>query len=107
MYPKNAASKGGTSAANSSMVKLVKSNTSVVWVGRSRYRSIGCPSSRGGHSITQIVMNSKIQRYERFQTEGIPATHKRLISKMAFRLRAVYEMVRFELLDMHRAMIHA
>jgi hypothetical protein len=60
MYPKNATSKEGSSAANSSTVKLVKSNTSVVWVGRSQYRSMSGPSFRGGHSITQIVMNSNV-----------------------------------------------
>ena len=52
------ASKGSTSAANSSTVKLVKSHTSVVWVGISRYRTMICASFRGRHSITQIVMNS-------------------------------------------------
>jgi hypothetical protein len=60
MYPKNAASKGGTSAANSSTVTLVKSHTSVVWVGRSPYRNMACASFRARHSITQIVMNSNI-----------------------------------------------
>jgi hypothetical protein len=60
-----------------------------------------------GMAVPRDQFEHKIQRYEQFQTEGIPETHKRLISKMAFRLRAVYEMVRFELLDMHRAMIYA
>jgi hypothetical protein len=58
MYSKTAASKGGISAINSSTVKLVKSHTSVVWVGRSRYRNMACASFRARHSITQIVMNS-------------------------------------------------
>jgi hypothetical protein len=58
MYCKNAASKGGTSAANSSTVRLVNSHTSVVWVGRSQYRNIICASFCGGHSVTQIVINS-------------------------------------------------
>jgi hypothetical protein len=60
-----------------------------------------------GMAVPRDQFERKIQRYERFQAEGIPETHKRLIAKMAFRLRAVNEMVRFELLDMHRAMIRA
>ena len=69
MYPKNAASKGGTSAANSSTVNLVKSHTSVVWVGRSRYRNMACASCRARHSITQIVMNSIMSAH---QLDGVP-----------------------------------
>jgi hypothetical protein len=60
-----------------------------------------------GTAVPRDQFERKIQRYERFQAEGIPETYKRLIAKMAFRLRAVHEMVRFELLDMHQAMIHA
>jgi hypothetical protein len=62
MSSKNAASKGGTSAVNSSTVKLVKSHTSVVEVESSRYRNIVCASFRERHSIAQIVMNANIQR---------------------------------------------
>lgn len=40
MEVKNAGSKGGTSAANSSTVKLVTSQTSVVWGGMSHYRNM-------------------------------------------------------------------
>jgi hypothetical protein len=58
-------------------------------------------------AVPRDQFERKIQRYERFQAEGIPETHKHLIAKMAFRLRAVNEMVRFELLDMYRAMIRA
>jgi hypothetical protein len=60
-----------------------------------------------GMAVPRDQFERKIQRYEQFQVEGIPETHKRLVAKMAFRLRAVNEMVRFELLDMHRAMIRA
>ena len=62
MSLKKACSKGGTSVVNSATVKLVKSNTSVVWVGRSRYRNMGCASFRERHSITQIVMNSNVSQ---------------------------------------------
>ena len=60
-----------------------------------------------GTAVPREQFERKIQRYERFQAEGTPETHKRLIAKMAFRLRVVHEMVRFEILDMHRAMIRA
>jgi hypothetical protein len=51
-----------------------------------------------GMAVPRDQFERKIQRYEQFQVEGIPETHKRLVAKMAFRLRAVNEMVRFELL---------
>jgi hypothetical protein len=62
MSSKNATSKGGTSAVNSSTVKLVKSNTSVVEGERSRYYNMACASFSERHSITQIVMNSNIYK---------------------------------------------
>lgn len=60
MSSKNAASKGGTSAVNSSTVKLVKSSTSGVEGESSRYRHMVCASCHERHSITQIVMNSMV-----------------------------------------------
>ncbi len=70
MSSENAASKGPPRAVSSSTIKLVRSTTSVVWVGRSRYRHMNCPSCRGGpvSSKIQIVMNSSIPRK---QLQGI------------------------------------
>jgi hypothetical protein len=60
-----------------------------------------------GRAVPRDQFERKLQKYEQFQADGIPETHKRLVAKMAYRLRAVNEMVRFELLDMDRAMIRA
>ena len=58
MAGQNAVAKEGSSASHSSTVRLVKSHTSVVWVGMSRYGIMICVSFYGRHSVTQIVINS-------------------------------------------------
>ena len=60
--PRTPPQRAAPGLANSSTVKLVKSNTSVVWIGIVRYRNIICASCRRKHSITQIVMNSTVLR---------------------------------------------
>jgi putative transposase len=88
MSSTTAASQGGTKAVHASTVKLVKAQTSVVWAGSSRSRSMRGASFRERHRIAQIVMNSILVQRRRDKRAAKKFFHK-LLKGLAYVPRVI------------------